>query len=450
MFSKAKSDFQKILKSKNLKEMFDNVKYVHIEIIAVISMFLFLVSPVLEMVSNLKSNIIYGIEATYYENIKVANIVSEILGILCIILSAGKMILSGVKLKQFVKDNIAIVFFAVFILLMFISTCINGFTDIALNGEIYRHESIFNYVQYFCIYFFVSSFIKKEKIKKVTEYIFLISSMILSIVSIIDTNIVSLSDLLADGTGLSAVFYNSNHYGYYIAMSISLSGVLFVIEDNKILKCLSLINYIMNVYLIVFNNTFGSYLAGIFGMILNIIILYICNKKINILSVVMLLVLIAESLLVSDSIIENILALTNDLHKIADQNELVDNVGSHRGILWKTTLKAISERPLFGFGTEGIYDRLEATGACTRSHNEFLQYASFYGIPAGIMYICGLISVFLRGLKYKRTIDGYTIAALVTVFTYLVSSFFGNSFYYVTPFMFIFLGLGMADSEKKE
>ncbi|MDE7363655.1 MAG: hypothetical protein K2N27_02015, partial [Ruminococcus sp.] len=65
MFSKAKSDFQKIIKSKDLKEMFSNLKYVHIEIIAVISMFLFLVSPALEMASNLKSNIIYEIEATY-------------------------------------------------------------------------------------------------------------------------------------------------------------------------------------------------------------------------------------------------------------------------------------------------------------------------------------------------------------------------------------------------
>ena len=56
--------------------------------------------------------------------------------------------------------------------------------------------------------------------------------------------------------------------------------------------------------------------------------------------------------------------------------------------------------------------------------------------------------VFLRGLKYKPSLDGYSITALVASFGYLVSSFFGNTTYYITPFLFILLGLGLMGNKE--
>lgn len=109
----------------------------------------------------------------------------------------------------------------------------------------------------------------------------------------------------------------------------------------------------------------------------------------------------------------------------------------------------ILKKPLFGFGVDGILNQLNETCGFERTHNEFLQYASFFGISAGIMYICGVFSVFLKGLKHKNELDCYTTAGLVTAFAYLVSSFFGNSFFYTVLFLFIFLGLGFVPPKHK-
>lgn len=452
MLKTLSSDLRKIIKSKNLREMFENVKFIHIELLAFISIFLYLASPVSQIISCLFSNIIYGVVAVYYETILVANRIAGILGTVAIILFIGKNIFAGYKFRDLVKNNIPMVFFSIFIILMFISTCINGFTEIALKGEIYRRESIFNYMEYFCIYFFCTSFIDSRKLKATAEYLFIICSIILGIVSIVHINITPVQNFInAYGTsgGLGNIFHNSNHYGYYLAMAISLSGSLFVLEKNKVLKVLCMINYIINIYVLSENNTFGAFVACLFGMIFYIIVMYICNKNINILSVVVFVIFIAESALFSDNLKNNILVLFGDLNNIIADNEKADYAGTKRWKLWELTCKYISEKPFFGFGVDGIYDRLYNEFEEYRSHNEFLQYASFFGIPAGVMYVCGVFSVFLKGLKHKHELDCYTIPAIITAFTYLVSSFFGNSFFYTAPFLFIFLGLGFAPPKHK-
>ena len=43
-----------------------------------------------------------------------------------------------------------------------------------------------------------------------------------------------------------------------------------------------------------------------------------------------------------------------------------------------------SGKPLLGWGAEGITDILDITCDEYRTHNEFLQYAAFFGIPGGI------------------------------------------------------------------
>ena len=39
-----------------------------------------------------------------------------------------------------------------------------------------------------------------------------------------------------------------------------------------------------------------------------------------------------------------------------------------------------------------------AQGACDRTHNEFLQYAFFFGIPAALVYIVAVFMVYLKGM----------------------------------------------------
>lgn len=123
-----------------------------------------------------------------------------------------------------------------------------------------------------------------------------------------------------------------------------------------------------------------------------------------------------------------------------------DSAGTGRWGLWKNTLKYISERPVIGWGIEGIAERLEldSGGLNNRPHNEFLQYAAFFGIPAAVLYICGLAGVFIHSWKKRFEIGKYSVACLSVAFTYIFSSLFGNTMFYTAPFLFIFLGLGFA------
>ena len=79
----------------------------------------------------------------------------------------------------------------------------------------------------------------------------------------------------------------------------------------------------------------------------------------------------------------------------------------------------------------------------SRPHNEYLQYALFYGIPAALLYITGCFSVFLQDLRLEDRLDAMTFACLGAAFSYLVSAFFGNTIYCTAPFLFLFLGMGL-------
>ena len=66
---------------------------------------------------------------------------------------------------------------------------------------------------------------------------------------------------------------------------------------------------------------------------------------------------------------------------------------------------------------------------------------AYYGIPAGLMYLFGLMSVYIKALIKRKSIDNTTIICLAGALAYIGSALVGNSFIFTAPFFFIFLGL---------
>lgn len=441
--SDIKSQFKTFIKSRSIGETFRNTTWEMIQCIAFIPVLIFIISPVLQLIIN------FIFPYDYAFTIDTVSLISCLTGAVAIIMFAGKKIVQKNKLMEVISENNAMFFFLVMIILMTISTCINGFNDYAIHGDSYRNESLLTYIMYFTIYFFCSSLIRSQKLKSTAMYAFIISGTIIGICVIIHEFFSPLELFSKSRTDFSAVFGHFNHYGYYLAILISVSGSTFVHEKNNILKSLCLLSFMFGNVILIMNNTFGAYLASFMALIMNVIILFIKDKRINKEAVSLIIIFILISVIMTrwySTVFSNIYILFSEVRNITEDNE---NIGSGRGILWKNTIKYISEKPLFGFGVEGISERLaEETTRCNRSHNEFLQYTAFFGIPAGICYLCGVMCVFLRGLKYKLSIDGYSITALTASFSYLVSSFFGNTTYYITPFLFIFLGLGFMGNKE--
>ena len=129
--------------------------------------------------------------------------------------------------------------------------------------------------------------------------------------------------------------------------------------------------------------------------------------------------------------------------------EEADSAGSSRWVLWKATMKYISEKPLLGWGVEGISQRLKVEAGAERTHNEYLQYAAFFGIPNVICYITGCALVFLRAVRRWNDIEPGTKVCVCGALAYFISAAFGVSMYYTAPLFFVYLGLGYASPNKK-
>ena len=98
---------------------------------------------------------------------------------------------------------------------------------------------------------------------------------------------------------------------------------------------------------------------------------------------------------------------------------------------------AIKERPLLGYGPDS--DVIALTGT-DRPHNEFIQHALFLGIPALIMYIAALVTLFLHQIKHLRKLNYTVLIAAGVVIGYLAGSITGNTMFYTTYYFFMMLG----------
>ena len=75
-----------------------------------------------------------------------------------------------------------------------------------------------------------------------------------------------------------------------------------------------------------------------------------------------------------------------------------------------------------------------------RPHNLLIYLACVSGIPGMIIYVIAVSIIVINGIikLFKNNQSGKIF--LIIVITYLISSMFGNSMYYTSPYFFIFLG----------
>lgn len=431
-----------IRSAKTLTEQFQNITAETTENLAMIPLLLFVLVPAISIVGSLSLHV--GIDTT----ILMLSGFVVLFGALALGLSMGKVCTSGESIKLLISRNAPMVWLSLFALLIVISTCVNGFTDYALQGDSYRNESMFTYISYIAIFFFCATLVQSPKKKATVMYLMLAASMVLAVCGMLHRWVIPFDTFSNDRSmNITTIYHNSNHYGYYLVFAVLASGGLFVFEKRKPLRVLALVSFLVNSVVLVLNDTFGAYLGCLIALLFQVIVLYIIHRRINRPTLVLLGLMLAVSAVMGfwvDNVFRNFYELFIDFNSLAQDEEDACSAGSGRWNLWQHTLQYIGEKPLFGHGVEGISQRLyeESGDICDRSHNEILQYAAFFGIPAAIVYMIGVFRVYWNGLRLKSTLDGYTISCLVMAFGYLASSLVGNTTYYISPLFFIFLGLG--------
>lgn len=374
--------------------------------------------------------------------------------VIMLVILIGKSIRSGKKLKDRIKDNPVYVLFFIAMVWMLIAVIVDGWTDITLLGDENRNEGILSYWGYIAVLFFSASLIKNDKVKRFLADVTLVLSLTVFVYALWHYYYYKpLIDITVNEDYPSAVFIHFNHYGYYLAVNLMIAAMLFSVTKSLKRKVFYLICFGANTVMLNLNNTFGAWLACAVGFIFALIAFAIKDKRFNFKVLAMFVTFMAVTIvmtLIGHGQLNDLLKFFGDVKEVASNPSGSDDAGTKRWALWKATVGFIKERPLFGFGIEGIDDRLNAVADSERTHNEYLQYAVTFGIPEAVAYTAGCIGVFVRNLRRRKLLSGVTLACLTVAFTYMVSACFGITLFNTTPYFFIFLGLGYRSTKARE
>lgn len=414
-----------------------------IEWLCAVPVVLFLTSPLLYVIRNCISDWSYPI---LVDDI---GLIARVLAVCAVFLCIGKKLTARQRAATLVRQNSAFGIFLLFSILMVIMTAYNSATVIP-DGNGGRGETLFTYITYLFVYFLCASLIGSAAMKWNILRIFTGSGLVMGVLSLVNaygTQLPMFNNVYLNASG---VFSHFNHYGYYLTLVILASAGLAIFEKNKIYQAIGWLSFFINSVVMILNNTFGCYLAVLFGLGFAQVVQYIIHKKLNLKIWLVIAAFLFISLIMGfwyDTVFRNFLSLFFDISSII-KDEDAGHAGSSRWAIWGKTIELISERPLTGWGIDTRSEAIRPFG-CDRSHNEYLQQMLFFGIPAGLLYIWGILEVYLHGLRNKLKLDAPTLIALIAAFGYIVSAFFGNTTYYVSPMFFCILGLGYRIPEKQ-
>lgn len=249
----------------------------------------------------------------------------------------------------------------------------------------------------------------------------------------------------------AAMFHNSNHYGYFLAICFPVCFGLILEEQKtsifrkiaRLAECWLICNAI------VFSNCRGSFLAvtaAVIGWNISVFILHKPKWK-KCLALDLLFVLTILVFYTENSMLDRMHILGKELVQV-QQEEIntqvassIDTIGTNRVLLWRYGIQFALEKPLFGYGLDNLGYKYAVIRNKTfdRPHNELIQFAAYLGIPALIFYVTAIGSHVAAFFRSFRRLSVFHLALFASVGSYLVSSMFGNTMYYTTPYYIMML-----------
>lgn len=357
------------------------------------------------------------------------------------------------RLKFWVRDY----FFGAFLVCILISTCINGLNRDAAFGIPYRYIGIFNMFAFFIFYMKISGYIERVSFRYTVLTSYLVVADAVALSAIYEQY---LGDIPAyqGKFGLSTIFINSNHYGYFLAMAIMI-GIGYYMYEGQKKSTFGAISAIINLFVLAINNTLGAILSVWFCTFVTVIMVLVSEMKSEnlmfktsekkgltstakraITLAIFGILAVVTATAISSSVRSSISELFLDIGSII-MGTSTGAEGSGRWNLWRTVTQYIAEKPLFGFGCEGITMRLAEEAGISDAHCELLTYAAYYGIPGAILYLAGVIAAAVRYFKNRQNLPSYCRIAFLGAASYFISSLVGVPIFNTAPFFFIFMGM---------
>ena len=361
-----------------------------------------------------------------------------------IIRAVGIMFLTRAAIRKEIRICLRDWFFIGFMVCIIISTCINGISHEAAFGIPIRYLGIFNMFAFFIIYMKVSGYIERIEFRYRIRIGYMLVADAITLAALYDKYIGQI-EAFEEKIGISALFANSNHYGYFICMAIMI-GIGFFVYETGWKMITGAVTALLNLLMLVLNNTLGAEMAIGVCVVVMIIVILLCDRadKVRVKKVLgmaaFFAVCVAGVLVVSQDVRDTVVQMFADMARILS-GKSDGTEGSGRLLQWQTTISYIKEKPLFGFGCEGITMRLQDATGVGDAHCEPMTYAAYYGIPAMLLYLGGIVAAAVSYFKNRASLPSYCRIAFLAASAYFLSSLVGVLMFYTAPFFFVFMGM---------
>ncbi|MBQ0013925.1 MAG: O-antigen ligase family protein [Oscillospiraceae bacterium] len=361
------------------------------------------------------------------------------------------------EIKRYAINYLPLLFLILFLIWSFVSCALSTNKHMAFYGMMPMTTSWFTFL--FFGGFLVLSMVLSENRQLLlkTAKLFVWVSFVLAIVTLLDNGFSDMLTIVEPYTNCfhyQSVFYNTNHYAYYLLVSILTSFFVALYSDDYKVKIVYILPYVIGIVVLIYNNTLGAFLSLAITMLF-ILLWFIINKEERLSMVVSLIIIFCITIIVTsffnDNLKVSLFGVTSDFSTIIGDDD-VSMVGSGRGELWSNAIDCIKSQPIFGCGFEnhGTYSIGEdGTGLfVTAPHNYFLFLGKHTGVPGLCFVLITFLIGIIRLLKEKNKIDGYSKSAAFIIVAFLMSAFFGVVKFYTEPYFVIAMGVCMEECTK--
>lgn len=248
----------------------------------------------------------------------------------------------------------------------------------------------------------------------------------------------------------AGAFYNTNHSAYFMVISLFATIGYAALANTPVKKLLGIGLYIVNLWCLIINDTFGAYLAVIVGLVFMSVLHFVKYRKVKpivVISIILFGVISVWTDYKTNIISKNFGVLSSDTENISKNDVRAGEAGSGRWDLWVKGFDYVKRHPVLGCGPDCMPIDSETGEILMLPHNEYLQYAMEIGIPATFLYIAGLILLLVQRIKRIKSTEESAVYDCAAVAGYCASAFFGVVIFYTAVYYFIFLGMTSAKTE---
>ena len=247
-----------------------------------------------------------------------------------------------------------------------------------------------------------------------------------------------------------SVFFNMNHLGYYLGVSIVLLIGRMLFDRGKKRTVWYFLSYLFQIYGLMLNNTLGAYLAILIALVALYIFYFVNGHKFSLVCLLPVVGLAAVSGLYFTGLLPSSRSsnLLNDAMKTANElqgdetGKISDSAGSARMRLWREAVALIPEHPILGFGPNSMPDYYDKT--FVRPHNTVLQLAVFHGIPGVAAYLGALLTLAFHQFRRLKKLEESVLIAMGGTIFYVLSAFVGVPMFYTSLYFFVLLAFAAA------